>query len=527
MKNRTAYVGSALLFFYTVLSGTGAAVAAVGPASAPAMTTSTTLPDLTVAANPGTAPFSLLPTCAPGKKAIVFHLMVSNIGAGPSAALIDVHAVWVQAIANPSWAGGSPIPAIAAHGAVAVDVQLNALAPRSAIWGHHVFRVTVNGAKTIAETSYANNSTTIAVDISRGFCNGVSFAGNPGTGVGPTPTPTRTPFSFPGAMLAPGASATPTPLPPPINLAQAITKDVCQAHGGSAGSFACYIGLPAGKLALVWDYPFSNPIDGYRVYPNAPAPSGPMTFQLASPVVPVASQSDPSFKFVVIDPPKPGSCFAVTAYRGSQESKFSVRYCVSAGGIPKMASLSPDRSGAMVQDYIYDPNKLRRDQDGHYNVRDLSYLAVGYAHAVSTWRDDAHTQVSTYMNSEFGGYVHFDSSALSGRHIAQAQLHLMVDKTEGPTNGQSCLAKWGGTDRLRSPGGEFSIGGIQGGSRIQGPEMRLDVTPLVQSWADSPTSNKGIGLEADNWPTDLDIMFGLSETCLTTFSSATLDVTYY
>jgi len=195
MKNLATSVGSALCVLATV-AGTGGAVAAVGAGSAHAVTTSAALPDLTVSNLPGVPGYTLLPTCAPGLKAIVFHIMVSNIGAGPAAPIGNVHAVWVVDTVKPAWAGGAPIPAaIAAHANTLVDVSLSALSPPSAMWGAHTFKVTVNGPKFIAESSYSNNEMTIPVIIPKGFCapsNPVSIAVNPNINVvTPAPRPSR------------------------------------------------------------------------------------------------------------------------------------------------------------------------------------------------------------------------------------------------------------------------------------------------------------------------------------------------
>jgi hypothetical protein len=52
------------------------------------------------------------------------------------------------------------------------------------------------------------------------------------------------------------------------------------------------------------------------------------------------------------------------------------------------------------------------------------------------------------------------------------------------------------------------------------------VTSIVQSWADSPSSNKGFALDGDQ-PLDFYHIVILSGTCVTSFKTATLDVTYY
>ncbi len=352
---------------------------------------------------------------------------------------------------------------------------------------------------------------------------------NPNLSITPAPSPSsKLP---PGVQLAPSlALGTPPPPRPPINLTQAFTKEVCQAHGGSAGSLACYIGLPAGKLALVWDYPFSDKIDGYNVYPaQGPAPAGPIALHMMTPPKPLANQADPSWKFVVLDMPRPGACFTVTAYRGKLESNQSVRLCLGAGGIAQKVSFSPDRIGTMIADFFVWTDKSVQDNmytNNHPFIRDLLSLDVGYKHDADLWRDQAHTQVSQYMNSLFRGYVHFNTAALSGHHIAQAQLSLVGGSTQGGPSGEICLAHYGAADHLWNPGDNLGETSQMGNGPYQGPDLHLDVTTLVQSWADSPASNRGITMDGEQ---DLVIypMVILSSTCLTSFPSATLDVTYY
>jgi hypothetical protein len=59
-----------------------------------------------------------------------------------------------------------------------------------------------------------------------------------------------------------------------------------------------------------------------------------------------------------------------------------------------------------------------------------------------------------------------------------------------------------------------------------GPDLHLDVTSLVQSWANSPATNLGITMDGDQslviYP-----MVILASSCMTNFPTATLDVTYY
>ena len=244
--------------------------------------------DLTIAGDD--TPYQLANPCAPGESAITFRLTVTNRGAAPSPAINDLHAVWVEDTVNPAWSGGSTLPAIPPGGSVAVAVGLVGLKDLSKMTTRHMFSATVNGAHKVAESSYANNLVDVFVFFPPGFC-----APPASRGAAPPPVLTK--------------------LPAPSNLTYTVTQAICFKYGGNAGALACSIGLPAGKLVLVWDYPPNIAIDGYRIYAVGNSQ-------------PVATQSLPSVRLEVLDPPKPGTCFEVTAFRGKLESPHSpTSYC--------------------------------------------------------------------------------------------------------------------------------------------------------------------------------------------------------
>jgi hypothetical protein len=301
-------------------------------------------------------------------------------------------------------------------------------------------------------------------------------------------------------------------IPAPVNLTNTLTKDVCTAHGGSAGSLACAIALPAGKLVLVWDYPYPNAIDGFHVYRAGGAL--------------VATQSLPSVHLAVLDPQPAGTCFDVTAFKGKDESTPSpTQYCVRAVDVPKTARFQPDVVGSAIADFYVWANKSFLDNEyanRHPFVRDLLTLTVGHAHEVSLWRDTARTQVSQWTDSLYWGYVHFSTPGLAGHQIARATLRLSA---RGAST--ACVAEVASADRLWKPGQWLGLASpnVRGGP-YQGPQVIVDVTPIVQGWADSPAANKGFAL-ADDTTYSSSAMVTLSTSCLTFFSRPTLVVTYY
>jgi hypothetical protein len=302
------------------------------------------------------------------------------------------------------------------------------------------------------------------------------------------------------------------PLPAPVNLTNTLTKDVCTAHGGSAGSLACAIALPAGKLVLVWDYPYHNAIDGFRVY----RVGGGL----------VATQSLPSVHLAVLDAQPAGACFDVTAFHGKDESAPSpTQYCVRAVDIPKTARFQPDTVGSAIADYFVWADKSVLDNE-HANrrpfIRDLLTLTVGHSHVATLFRDKAQTQVSQYTNSIYRGYLHFRTRGLTGHQVSHASLRL---SSRGAST--ACVSQAGTAGQPWRPGQWLALGNplVEGGP-FQGPDITVDVTRIVQAWADSPGANQAFAL-GDGTIFASGVGVVLSTSCVTTFSSAVLNVTYY
>lgn len=274
-------------------------------------------------------PYVVATSCGPDKPAITFTLLAQNVGSAASMAINDPHAVFVQDNANPGWAAGATLPALPPGGNAKVTVTLPGLKAAGSMSGHHVFTATANALHAMPEQSYANNSVTIAIDLPQGFC------------------------SPPGSTLpqAPSQQIT-APLPPPTDLTNTITQAVCANYGGPAAALACSIGLPAGKLVLVWSYPSNVQIDGFHVYMT----SGGTVRNIGSPQ-PVATQKTPGVRLAVLDPPPVGTCYAVTAFRGEAESPHSpTTFCVRQNDAAKSISLKPDRTGCMYISVYVDPS---------------------------------------------------------------------------------------------------------------------------------------------------------------------------
>lgn len=143
-------------------------------------------------------------------------------------------------------------------------------------------------------------------------------------------------------------------------------------------------------------------------------------------------------------------------------------------------------------------------------------MSVGWSHVASGWHDLAHTQIVEYTNSIFRTFLHFDTSALNGHHLAKAQLNLHVNTKP------LCITQYGNADAGYKSGQRLEIG-----MPMPATSSVLDVTKLVQSWADSPGPNAGaFALQGDEG-VDMYHIVSINTTCVTQLQSPTLDVTYY
>jgi hypothetical protein len=206
------------------------------------------------------------------------------------------------------------------------------------------------------------------------------------------------------------------------------------------------------------------------------------------------------------------------------------KYAVMPPPIPnpflKTVVFNADVLGTMVADVWVWTNQSVVDNDydnkNGPNIRDLLYLEIGHTHTASAFSDQAHTQVSQYTNSIYRGYVHFPVSGIAGYTVTKALLRL----NGNPTYGTTCISQYGAADHLWNPGDRLFISGTTlGGSPIVGQDLSLDVTSIVQSWATSSNPVTAFALE-DGTAMAIYNMVALSDSCITTFSQAVLDVTY-
>ncbi len=112
----------------------------------------------------------------------------------------------------------------------------------------------------------------------------------------------------------------------------------------------------------------------------------------------------------------------------------------------------------------------------------------------------------------------------AGHQIAQATLNLNSGQSRGAYT--SCVAKVAPADHAWKPGQQLNLSSPEiAGGPYQGSPLKLDITSIVQAWADSATANNGLALDGDV-PLVIYNMVILDSSCVTTYSSAVLNVTY-
>jgi hypothetical protein len=312
-----------------------------------------------------------------------------------------------------------------------------------------------------------------------------------------------------------------------------ITHDTptCSAHGGFGGGLACTAGLQAGMLALVWNCAGCK-ADGYHLYR---VDGGQHTLLSAG----GAYASDASVTLALLSPPSDGfngKCYAVTAYKGPNESALSNWTCAGAGSVATTTTLYPTQALHWHHD-----RQSRTGTLGHTDAPADRYdatLYVGYA--------------DHYGENPFGDFYYdqfnrsgvlFDLSSLAGHPINKAILKLSAfaswhdyDSTDyvklmtanlSAQSPSACVSivdlatdHWWQNNDLAN-----SVSFVAPGE-IMGPDFTIDVTNAVAKWTGpAAPPNYGFVLRGDD---ENDTWHGnTNHVCLTQLQSVSLLVTYY
>jgi hypothetical protein len=306
----------------------------------------------------------------------------------------------------------------------------------------------------------------------------------------------------------------------PTSFSNTTDPNACAAH---VNLLFCNASLQAGDLALIWNWsdPSYPSLDGYRVYR--------VDGGKRQKVVETSVGKDVTGTF--LNTPPSAACFVVDAYVGKIEGVDSRAYCFGGAAPVTTSSFSPThvKTALNVHGNTGGLNGVISSISGDTTDEGIhiytQFLEVGNSHYTNKdfFGDKYHNE---YARSG----VAFDLSSLAGRHVYKAILRLHIDQaTVGvpyATNNASDCAAWvaAGIAPWWNDGnmveGQFDSALSTG--KVPGPEVAIDVTPIVQSWMQG-AQNFGLVLKQD----DENLGAFYDGACMTQFNTgAKLDVTH-
>jgi hypothetical protein len=354
----------------------------------------------------------------------------------------------------------------------------------------------------------------------------------PSTSPGGTPTPSGPKFGRLQTLIDPDDAARNPASPGDIKTSG--DPKACAAHMANplVAGLLCQPIAAAGKLFILWTWHphagcFSCPqdVDGFKIYQTdaSRATRTYLTETSAGPGATVSVLNNPPGGFV-------GKCYSVSAYKGAKESTLGQATCITSA--PAVGATTVTLPAAKVRSSTQSHYEitgamgvLKPDSDEHSGRSDATLMAGFYHNATKEPPGD------TYANGIVRGAVLFDISGLLGRPLQKAVLHLHVGLTRfshdtyvnAPRDdSMSCAQELGtGTTQWWTTTDWIEADWIDNPSR-HGPSVDVDVTTAVRAWMNG-APNYGFVLRGDF--EDLNVF--RSDTCETTYDSATLTVTHF
>jgi hypothetical protein len=487
----------------------GSSGAAAPPATRAARTRrrlqASVAPKISIA--PAPRAFFVAAACKAGAPLVTLNVVVSNQGASAlgGAGMLLV----AQDEGKVSWAGETGMPKLAAGESKTVSIPVYPPTHLSRADGTHRFSVLSPIARTAAP---------IAVTLPAGVCGGLAarFRHSAVFSKAVVAKPIQTSAMGYPKNTSPSAATTQSRAPAltaedlrlagrlrvnklaaPAGAASTADPKTCTDHGGLGGGLACAALLPQGRLALVWSWA-GTAADGFNVYR---VDGGQRTR--------VGRQANgKDVTLYVIDPVPAdgysGKCYAVSAYRGAEESDLSAPACTDGGTAMQTATLTPGAADSSTR-----ANQIQTGiadyPAGEIYVYDSGVYAAGYDYyrEVSFWGDFARSQFSRLA-------ILFDTSPLSNKTIYTAHLKLTVATTKvnqdpdpkvNSDHSTSCVKRVGlATANWWLYHGDWIEVPAATAPRIDqvGPNVDIDVTDFVRGWAQAPKTNFGIVLMGDN-----------------------------
>jgi hypothetical protein len=452
-------------------------------------------------------PFTLSQTCKPGTPLVILNTVVKN--SGTVAVVTPGHAfkLMAQDSAKVAWIGFASLPAIPAGGSAAIAVPMYPPSFISSATGTHQFTVFLGSTQT---------PTPVSVNIPASACDGMikrynaamalssaqlaksKLSAGTGSATPRNSAPSGTVKAFttgaPTAFNGPGVTGgfnpsgitghtTTAVLPVPSGFNYTVDLQECTRHGGLGGGLACSALLPKGRMALVWN-PVSDNVDGYNIYRVDNGQH-----------IKVGRQANGKDVTVYIVDPVPqdgyqGKCYAVTSYKGTNESSASQAYCANGGSTVQTVTLLPGQIRSITHLKTVTPGGNRETE------ADPGVFSVGYYS-----RNETHWIGDISVNSYTLSALWFDSAVFANKTVRTAKLRLTVSDTtltDRVDSRTSCVTKigfgleeWWGKSRWID-----DTEGVVSGVYI-GPTVALDVTPIVQRWARAPYDNYGMVLHGE------------------------------
>ncbi|HZR70550.1 MAG TPA: hypothetical protein VFB01_16020 [Burkholderiales bacterium] len=462
--------------------------------------------------------FAVAQSCQAGVPLLSLKIVIANTGTVPYQSPAYPLAIVARDQAKVSWQGQAPLPSLPAGASKAMSVPVfpPTYAPRAA--GTHQF---------VVSAPFAGSTQPVTVTLPANVCGSLAqrFKSTVVLGAAKAApaqvSAVKTPPAQTSAMGHPKGPQPPVPMGmagklgvlvgPPTNVTSTVDPKTCADHGGLGGGLACTALLPQGRMALVWSWSGAA-ADGFNVYRVDGGQQ-----------VRTGRQANGKEATVYIVDPVPaggyaGKCYAVSAYRGSDESPLSAPFCTDGGNVVQTAVITVGHARAVGQ---------WKDSDGGGGVTDGGSYAVGYWDLTFT-----HALGDNHSNTFDRLALFFDTSAVSHRKIYGARLKLTVDSTivgEGPfqfDHYTSCASRIGtGLDRWWNHGDWIQASEVLAPGRYQGPDVALDVTKIVQQWAQFPDANFGLVLMGENE----DLSAFLYRACQTTYDPTriSLEVEFY
>lgn len=454
-------------------------------------------PRLSIA--PAQPAFAVAPSCREGVPLVTLRVVVSNTGS--TAYKSPAHSLPVTARdeAKVSWTGVAPLPSLAAgvSQTISIPVYPPSYLPRAA--GTHRFHVSTPWQKTAAPIVVSVPAAACGA-LAQRFKSSVVLAKAAPLQTSTAGATRSSPGPSGAQKLRIASKAGSLPLFAPTDVQSTVDPKTCADHGGLGGGFACSALLPQGRLALVWGWS-GQAVDGFNVYR---VDGG----QHAR----VGRQANGKDATVYIVDPVPaggyaGKCYAVSAYHGAEESPLSAAFCAGGGSVLQSATITPGQARSMYE--MANPDGGGKGDAGRWDA--------GY----SFFADTSILGDTTY-NTIYRLALWFDTASVSHRKVYSARLKLSVVKTFLDDDGfadhhTSCVAKIGtGLDRWWTHGDWIDATEVLRPGMAQGPDIAIDVTQIVQQWAQFPDNNFGFVLMGETE----DLGSFTVKTCYTTYDPA-------